>query len=71
VKVEMAALAGMRLLPISLGDTRGHPQANHPVADGGSLACLSCHNPHAADGSERRFVTETRTSSQLCIQCHK
>ena len=71
VKLDAAALAGMHLLPIGLGETRGHPIAGHPVSDGEKITCITCHNPHAADGSERRFVTESASSSPLCLQCHK
>lgn len=71
VKVDATALAGLHLLPIGLEDTRGHPVANHPVSDGDKINCITCHSPHAADGSMRRFVTETKTSTQLCVNCHK
>lgn len=70
VELEAGALAGMRMLPIPAGATVGHPFPSHPVADEESLSCLTCHNPHAADGSPKLFVTETPTSTALCVKCH-
>jgi predicted CXXCH cytochrome family protein len=71
VAVESAALAGMRILAISAGATRGHPYAAHPVAGGNPLNCLTCHLPHAANGSAKLLVTESPTSTPLCVKCHK
>ncbi|MBI3484368.1 MAG: hypothetical protein HY012_04355 [Acidobacteria bacterium] len=71
-------LASVKRLPLRKGAVAGHPMANHPVegkADPSNpekpLTCVACHNPHAGNGSQRMFVTETRSSSPLCIRCHK
>ncbi|MFQ5663303.1 MAG: cytochrome c3 family protein [Terriglobia bacterium] len=70
VEVEGAALAGMRILSIRAGARRGHPFPSHPVSDGESLNCVTCHDPHAANGSPRLLVTETATATPLCLLCH-
>ncbi len=71
-------LENVKRIPLPRGADRGHPLASHPVAGrpdpsnpGKTLSCVSCHNPHAGNGSQRMFVTETRSSSPLCIRCHK
>lgn len=76
-KVELVAsfLEGTHL--VSGGET-DHPMAGHPQAKiedprekGKLLTCLSCHRPHAGDGSVKRLVTEKKSSSSLCMECHK
>jgi len=70
VTVNAVGLAGMRILSIPAGATKGHPYAGHPVA-GEGLTCLTCHRPHDADGSPKLLVTETPTPTPLCLRCHK
>lgn len=70
VTVDAADLAGMRILSIPAGAAKGHPYAGHPVAAEG-LNCLSCHRPHDAKGSRKFLLTETPTSTPLCLKCHK
>lgn len=71
VKVPTAALEGIRLIPVAPGDKFNHPMAGHPVAGTRKqITCLSCHTPHAADGSPKLFRTESGDSLPLCVQCH-
>ncbi|MBI5086088.1 MAG: cytochrome c3 family protein [Acidobacteria bacterium] len=54
----------------------GHPTGNHPVfadaKDGKpGFNCLTCHLPHAANGSLQLLVTEEPTTMTLCNKCHK
>lgn len=71
-------LAQIERIPLRRGATVGHPQSGHPV--GGvadrvnpqkKMSCVSCHDPHSSNSSVRRFVSETKSSSPLCVQCHK
>jgi predicted CXXCH cytochrome family protein len=71
VEAEANAFAGMRILSIQAGATRGHPFPAHPVAGEDPLNCVTCHNPHAANGSPKLLATETATSTELCVKCHK
>ncbi len=71
VEVESAAFIGMRILRIRAGAVQGHPFPSHPVASGDSLNCLTCHTPHAANGSSKFLVTESATATPLCVKCHK
>ncbi|MFQ5723014.1 MAG: cytochrome c3 family protein [Terriglobia bacterium] len=70
VEVEAAELRGMPILSIRTGATRGHPFPSHPVAGEKPRNCLSCHNPHGADGSPQLLVTESASSTPLCVKCH-
>lgn len=65
----------IRWLRLDIEGKRGHPFPNHPVfsPQGDSKAeinCLSCHLPHAANGSPDLLVTEKADSSVLCVRCH-
>ncbi|MBI1749327.1 MAG: hypothetical protein HY234_06415 [Acidobacteria bacterium] len=78
VRLPANYLESVRRIPLRQGATTGHPLATHPVSGvadpsnpGKTITCVSCHNPHAGNGSPRLFVTETRSSSPLCIRCHK
>lgn len=71
VEVDSAAMSGMRILSIRAGATSGHPFLSHPIADQDSLSCVTCHRPHAANGSQKLLVTETPTSTPLCLKCHE
>ncbi len=64
-------------IPVAMGAKTGHPMQMHPI-DGanassghGKLSCISCHNAHAGKGNPRMFVTGSKTSSSLCLHCHK
>lgn len=71
VEVPINALRDIRLLPLAAGQTKNHPLGGHPVAGGPKeINCLSCHLPHAANGSPRLFVTESANSSTVCLKCH-
>jgi predicted CXXCH cytochrome family protein len=70
VSLAGASFVGMRILSIPAGATKGHPYAGHPVA-GENLSCLTCHRPHDAGQSSKLLVTETATSTPLCLKCHK
>jgi len=65
----------VQLLDLGPAATVGHPMAGHPFfvpsAGGKSeLNCVSCHDPHAGNGSTKRFKTETAASTPLCVKCH-
>lgn len=66
----------LRYLTLSRDHSRGHPFPNHPVQaaakDGKpEINCLTCHTPHASDAGPRLFVTDTPSSTELCVRCHK
>lgn len=76
-KVELTAsfLEGTHLVS---GSDTDHPMARHPQAKiedprqkGKPITCLSCHRPHAGDGSLKLLVTERKSASSLCVECHK
>ena len=75
----------IRWLRLDSEGKRGHPFPNHPVFSSsaanhtvfpspgdskGEINCLSCHLPHAANGSPDLLVTEKADSSVLCVRCH-
>lgn len=69
-------LDGVRRIRV-LRAAKGHPTGQHPfagVADPSlperRLSCVSCHLPHAG-AAKGLFVTGTKSSSPLCIRCHK
>lgn len=66
---------GLKMLTLAGGKT-GHPIMNHPVSAPGKdgkpgFDCVTCHKPHAADGGPLLLTTETATTSELCVRCHK
>lgn len=66
----------LKLLPVRSDERKGHPLPGHPVqapasATAPEISCIACHRPHAANGSEKRFVTETAKATDLCTKCHK
>lgn len=71
VTLESAALAGIRILAVRAGAVRGHPFPSHPLASGNPSSCVTCHNPHGVNGSSKLLVTETASSTPLCVRCHK
>jgi len=71
VELAAGALTGMRMLAVRAGATRGHPFPSHPLANDNPGTCVTCHNPHAANGSPKLLVTETASSTPLCVRCHK
>lgn len=75
VEVPPQALAGIETIRLIAGQ-RGHPFiARHPVRGkyqlGDNLSCVTCHTPHAANGSEKLFVTESAAYQPLCQKCHR
>ncbi len=75
VEVPTALLKNIPTLPLAKGATKGHPViASHPVAGkyplGDNMTCVTCHEPHAADGSTKLFITQTEDSRVLCQKCH-
>lgn len=75
VTLPAKAYENLSWLPLSEGGKLGHPYPKHPVSAPASegkaeINCLSCHKPHAANGSRRLFVTETAKTDKLCLQCH-
>lgn len=71
VEVDTAALSGLRILALRPGAQRGHPFGGHPVSGADPINCVTCHNPHATNGSPKFLVTETANSTPLCVKCHK
>lgn len=70
-------LQSIKKIALKAGERKGHPTAEHPVAEQVDpseptrpMTCISCHDPHAAQGSPRRFVTGTKSMSPLCVRCH-
>lgn len=71
VEVAAEAFKDIRIIPVRSGQTFGHPMVAHPVAGSEkNITCLTCHTPHAADGSQKLFITEEKGKTALCIQCH-
>lgn len=71
VKVPGALLRGMRPLPVRAG----HPVPDHPVFVPAAIGlpeinCLSCHKPHASDGSPQLLVSGAAGRKGLCGTCH-
>lgn len=71
-------LETVKRLPLLRGAVSGHPLGTHPVSGKPdpsnpqrNLSCVSCHNPHASNGSAKFLVSGTRSSSPLCVRCHK
>ncbi len=65
---------GLKMLTLRGG--KGHPMMNHPVSAPATegkpgFDCITCHKPHAADGSPVLLVTEKPSTSALCVRCHK
>lgn len=78
VKLPGNYLNQLKHIPVQRGGNKGHPQLNHPVGDmtdatnsQRKISCVSCHDPHAGNGNIRMFVTGTKSSSPLCVRCHK
>jgi predicted CXXCH cytochrome family protein len=76
-EVSPKALQGIRFLPVRPGQTKGHPVASHPVAGEHTIkgtpqeiTCVICHTPHAANGSQKLFASETSRSMEVCTKCH-
>lgn len=70
-------LRSIKKIDLRAGERKGHPTATHPVAEEVDpseptrpMTCISCHDPHAGQGSPRRFVTGTKSMSPLCVRCH-
>ena len=75
VTIAPRTFGELRWLQIQLDKRKGHPFPNHPVfvpAEGAKaeVTCLTCHRPHAGDGSPRRFVTGRADTNSLCVRCH-
>jgi predicted CXXCH cytochrome family protein len=71
VKVPGALLRGLRPLPVRAG----HPEPYHPVFVPAGMGlpeinCLSCHTPHASDGSPQLLVSGAAGRKGLCVKCH-
>jgi predicted CXXCH cytochrome family protein len=71
VKVPGTLLRGLRPLPVR----SGHPEPYHPVFVPAGMGlpeinCLSCHLPHASDGSPQLLVTGAAGRKELCVKCH-
>lgn len=78
VRLKADYLGAVTRIPVRRGGLSGHPHATHPL--GGvpdplhpprQMSCLSCHNAHGGNGSNLMLITETKSSSPLCIKCHK
>jgi len=76
-KVEMApeALAGIQTIQLVGNGERGHPLVpRHPVRGkyqlGEGMSCVTCHAPHAANGSSKLYVTDSEAQQVLCRKCH-
>jgi len=71
VKVPGTLLHGLRPLPVRAG----HPVPYHPVFVPAGMGlpeinCLSCHTPHASDGSPQLLVSGAEGRKGLCVKCH-
>lgn len=71
VKLPRASLGDLRPLAVR----EGHPVPDHPVfASAGigqrEINCLSCHTPHASDGSPDLLVSGAAGRKGLCGKCH-
>lgn len=76
VKLAPGAFEDLKYLELTPDGRLGHPFPKHPVrvdpgGDKPEITCLTCHLPHAANGSRQLLVTETSNSAKLCVQCHK
>ncbi|MBI4890647.1 MAG: cytochrome c3 family protein [Acidobacteria bacterium] len=75
VALPAKAYEDLSWLQLSNDGKLGHPYPQHPVSAPASegkaeITCLSCHKPHAANGSAKMLVTETARADKLCIRCH-
>lgn len=77
-RVEILPDALAKIPPIDLlpGKDKGHPLLpRHPVRGkyqlGDNMTCVTCHLPHAANGSPKLFVTESSAQQDLCRKCHQ
>jgi len=76
VKLAPGAFEDLKYLELTPDGKLGHPFPKHPVraeAEGSKqeITCITCHLPHAANGSRQLLVTETSNSTKLCIRCHQ
>lgn len=76
VTLPPKTFSDMKWLRVTASTRGGHPYADHPFsspAGGGQqeMTCLTCHLPHAANGSRELLVTEQANTSALCVRCHK
>lgn len=75
VRLPAKPFDDLRWLQLGAGG-RGHPLSNHLVSSAAQdgkpeINCLTCHLPHAANGSRELLVIEQANSSVLCVRCHK
>lgn len=76
VQIAPGSFEDLKFLELSPDGKLGHPFPAHPVrADAkGSrpeITCITCHLPHAANGSRQFLITESSNSAKLCVRCHK
>ena len=65
---------GLKMLLLRGG--KGHPMMGHPVSAPATAGkpgfdCVTCHMPHAANGSPQLLITDTPSTNELCVRCHK
>ena len=82
-EVSAAALAGLRILNLSVDDQKGHPVPDHRVlgtptpeelkrvdtTHKGPLTCLTCHDPHKGQSSQL-FRWQASSVMEACQACH-
>ncbi len=71
VKLPRELLGGLQPLAVRAG----HPVPDHPVFAAAGIGqreinCLSCHTPHASEGSPDLLVSGAAGRKGLCGKCH-
>lgn len=75
VSIDPGFLKSVKTIQLDAAREKGHPiLARHPVRGDHplvkNLTCLTCHQPHAANGSARLFVKDIADGQELCRTCH-
>lgn len=75
VSIDPGFLKSIKTIQLDLAREKGHPiLSRHPVRGDHpqvkNLTCLTCHQPHAANGSGRLFVKDIADGQELCRMCH-
>lgn len=73
--LSVEAWENRKFLTLTPDLKKGHPFPGHPVftevhGDRAGITCLSCHLPHAANGSPHLALTESPNRNKLCVNCH-
>lgn len=75
-EIPAAFFQKIRRIGISRTGTTGHPLTGHPFSGPNVLrpgkpmiTCVTCHNPHASDFTQRMFQLKAGSKS-ICLNCH-